>query len=731
MKPNSPPPLSLTLFVVISLTLLWGYLRLVLFADTVLPLTFVIPLLVCVWTRRRWQLYAMAAVFAVMGIVKGLWVLPPSMVQDWERIVYVCATVANLLVGAISVDLILNYRNRIEQRNALITEQNEELEEQAEELSQQNEEIRAQTEELAQQNEEIESQSEELQRQNDELVETNRRLYGREELLQGLLQSARTQETREKSLEDVCGRTLAVLGEPAEMAAVWTLEGELLKLQTQVPGGGEMALPSAWPLGRSIARVVLLENRTAYVADLREQPHLAEALAHLPDIRSLLVTPLQIDGRPAGVLMASSSRPSHWSDEQFRVLEWLAAQCGLIAQGLHWQRALVDRSRELEEANRSKDQFLAMLSHELRTPLTPVLAAAGALQKDPRLPVDVREDLEMMHRNVAIQSRLIDDLLDLTRIARGKLELSPHPLDPAALLRDTAAIVAADLDAKEQALTIQLDLPRGCNVNGDGPRLQQVFWNLLKNAIKFSPVRAPIIVSARVTSGLSPRLVVNVKDQGIGIGPHNLDRIFLPFEQVGERLPRNGDSGLGLGLSIAKSLVELHHGRITASSPGSGRGACFTVELPVMAAVAPMPATAVNGTVETEHAFRILLVEDHLDTSRVISRLLRNAGHTVECAGTATAALELCRKTSFDLLLSDLGLPDENGLVLIGKLRALRPQLPAICMSGYAMDEDLQACRDAGFHEHITKPVEMQQLFSAIRRAMFSPKPPGEFSAKT
>jgi CheY-like chemotaxis protein len=328
-----------------------------------------------------------------------------------------------------------------------------------------------------------------------------------------------------------------------------------------------------------------------------------------------------------------------------------------------------------------------------------------------------------MRRNVAIQSRLVDDLLDLTRLGRGKLDLNPQNLDFGVLLQETVAIVAPDVDAKDQSIDLQLNDTDGCQIFGDGPRLQQVFWNLLKNAIKFSPARARIRLSARLVNDDEPRVCVEVSDEGLGIDRQHIDRIFQPFEQVvATGRQRGSEAGLGLGLAIAKAIVELHQGRISVRSPGLGHGATFAVELPVVENDSTSSGSGSGSGFQFQLPkagnvdMRILLVEDHADTGRVLARLLRNAGYVVEHAESAGAALQNFDDSKFDLVISDLGLPDESGLELMKKLRARRPQLPGICLSGYGMEDDLAACRAAGFAEHLTKPVDMQRLRAAIRR---------------
>jgi two-component system CheB/CheR fusion protein len=435
--------------------------------------------------------------------------------------------------------------------------------------------------------------------------------------------------------------------------------------------------------------------------------------------KSVLATPVTLASPNTGLLVACSTEVSHWTEEQFRVIEWVAGQCGLVMETLQSQKALTEHAKALEAANHSKDRFLAMLSHELRTPLTPVLATAGMLESDARLPEDVREDFRMIRRNVGIQSKLIDDLLDLTRISRGKIELDRQILPVTVLLRDTVNIVAGDVDAKSQNIKLELSSLDNYAVIGDGPRLQQVFWNLLKNAIKFSEPGATIVMRGRFESN---QVVVEVSDSGSGINPEDLDRIFLPFEQTDDK-PRNANvGGLGLGLAIAKAIVEMHGGKLSAKSGGKGCGATFIVKLSAAAnRLSPPqspPADAPLNGMAANKSPHILLVEDHGDTGRVLARLLRTSGYQVEHAETAAAAMRLFEEKNFDLVVSDLGLPDESGLELMRRLRGLRPDLRGICLSGYGMEQDVAECLNVGFREHLTKPIEINRLKAAISKVM-------------
>ncbi|MGA2500367.1 MAG: PAS domain S-box protein [Tepidisphaeraceae bacterium] len=379
-------------------------------------------------------------------------------------------------------------------------------------------------------------------------------------------------------------------------------------------------------------------------------------------------------------------------------------------------------SAAAEKASRAKDQFLAALSHELRTPLTPVVAAAGALLRDPRLLPEVREDLETIHRNVGLEVALINDLLDVTRIASGKLVLHKDHVDAIQVLREAARICSGDLDGKSQILTIDAG-GEPCLVDADAARLHQVFWNLVKNAIKFTPPGGRITIACHRTGGPDACVAVSVSDTGIGIDPAVLARLFTPFEQ-GEEDTTHRFGGLGLGLAITKAIVELHGGRISAASEGKGKGATFIVELPLLSVLSnpssvvasPDLRTTDYGPLTAAKPLRILLVEDHVDTARMMARLLTADGHSVVNAGSVKDALAMAAADTFDVLVSDLGLPDGDGHALLRQLRERGVSARAIALSGYGAASDVQKSREAGFSEHITKPVDLDALNQALMR---------------
>ncbi|HEX4665824.1 MAG TPA: ATP-binding protein [Chthoniobacterales bacterium] len=365
-----------------------------------------------------------------------------------------------------------------------------------------------------------------------------------------------------------------------------------------------------------------------------------------------------------------------------------------------------------EDANRAKDQFLAMLSHELRTPLTPVLMTIAVLRRDPTLSDELQRDLEMLQRNIELEALLIDDLLDLTRIAHGKLELHSDAADLHALIEHALKIAEGDA-AGRQLDVVRRFAARHFHTWGDSARLQQVFWNLIKNAVKFTPPGGRIEISTR---NITPACIeIMVRDNGVGIEPELLPRIFEAFEQGGRDVTSRF-GGLGLGLAICKRVIDLHRGTITAASPGGGQGSTFTITLnAIETSLLDGPPIYLGGEMVETRGAAILLIEDHSDTARVLCRILTKAGYHVELADRVSEARALAAEKSFDLVISDLGLPDGSGLALMRHL-SQSYGLRGIALSGFGTDEDLAASRAAGFAEHLTKPVDWDRLKEAIAR---------------
>lgn len=373
-----------------------------------------------------------------------------------------------------------------------------------------------------------------------------------------------------------------------------------------------------------------------------------------------------------------------------------------------------------ERASRAKDEFLAALSHELRTPLNPVLLLATEAADNPALPAPIRADFQQIARSIGLEARLIDDLLDLTRITRGKLSLDLQPIDVHQVLREAIATTQAEINEKNLILEIKLGAAHS-RIAGDAVRLQQVFWNVLKNAAKFTPLGGTIRVETW-NDGITNDLVTRITDSGVGMTTEEIERVFEAFAQGDHAGTQSGHrfGGLGLGLAISRMLVGLHGGGISASSAGRGQGAAFTVQLgPVETGTARHPPTPLPGSQPDTMATavprgrRVLMVEDHGPTRITLEKLLLRRGYEVKTASTLAEARVLARQGRFDLLLSDLGLPDGSGCDLMMELRD-QLAFKGIALSGYGMDMDIAQSRRAGFGVHLVKPVSVQVLEAAL-----------------
>ena len=363
-----------------------------------------------------------------------------------------------------------------------------------------------------------------------------------------------------------------------------------------------------------------------------------------------------------------------------------------------------------EEASKAKDDFLAVLSHELRTPLTPALVAASYLAEHADLAPQFREEVTTIWRNVQLEARLIDDLLDITRITRGKIELRREAVDAHRLLRNALQIVHNDMIEKQLELVTDLRA-NNHHVWADPVRIQQVFWNLMTNAVKFTPKAGRITTRSWNEEG---RFAFEITDTGIGIEAEQQDRIFKAFEQ-GERSITRQFGGLGLGLTISKTLVDLHGGTLSVQSQGKNLGAKFRVMLDVVAAPVATSTTSSNGDVGTERSLNILVVDDDADTRRILSRLLSKCGYEVAAVDCVQGALKLLEKDHFDTLISDISLPDSSGYELVREVKQ-RQWVTSIALSGFGTEEDVRRTVEAGFDHHLTKPVNFQDLRSLLRK---------------
>jgi PAS domain S-box-containing protein len=376
-----------------------------------------------------------------------------------------------------------------------------------------------------------------------------------------------------------------------------------------------------------------------------------------------------------------------------------------------------------ERANRLKDEFLATLSHELRTPMTSIIGWAGMLGNSKLDPVASSRAIEVIRRNARMQVQMVDDLLDVSSIISGKLRLNVQPIDLGAIIIAAVDGLLPAAEAKGIRLQLRLDSPAG-QVSGDPDRLQQVAWNLISNSIKFTPRGGRVIVSLnRVESHLE----LIVTDTGKGIKREFLPYVFDRFRQADASTTR-ASSGLGLGLAIVRQLIELHGGTARVDSEGEGLGSTFTVSLPLMAVRSTVTDTAAAQQSEFKspevqcppelNGLRVLVVDDEVDTCEVLQAILEGCGAQVKTAFSAAAGLEAIEVQAFDVLICDIGMPDEDGYSLIAKVRALSREggnnVPAAALTAYTSEEDRIRVLRSGFQIHVPKPVSPSELVAVV-----------------
>ena len=511
-----------------------------------------------------------------------------------------------------------------------------------------------------------------------------------------------------------------------------------LKLLASYACHEQSGMKTSFKLGDSLVGQAALEKQRILITDAPgDYIKISSALGAARPM-NIAVLPILFEGEVKGVMELSSLERFNSTHQAF--LDQLTESIGIVlntieantrtenlleqsqslaAELQNRQEELQNTNLELAEkarSNMAKDQFLAMLSHELRTPLTPVLASALALESEPALPPAIHESLQMIRRNVELEARLIDDLLDLTRIDRGKVQLNFEVVDAHNLLQNALEICQPEIDRKHLTCSVNLSA-RKVHLRADPARLQQIFWNLINNAVKFTPSEGQIFISTSNES--QGHLHVGIADSGLGIEPESLPKIFDAFEQGG----RTQLGGLGLGLAISKALVEAHNGTITAQSAGRNKGSRFTLVFPTCETAAAQVAPAVSPRKPERQGMRILLVEDHEDTNRSLTNLLRRRGYQVQSALDFQSALDLSSKVQFDVLISDLALPDGSGIDLVQKLQSTRPVI-GIALTGFGMEEDIRKGREAGFHYHLVKPIDLNRLDLLIQESANSlPQP--------
>lgn len=572
------------------------------------------------------------------------------------------------------------------------------------------EELATQNKELLSTLAEVTMQREELETINGELSETNRGVVALYDELDTVYRVGRVVASKldlDSLLQAITDATTDVSG--ADCGAFFYLKPEDQSLVCQSSSGrlGGVLCDATVPSLASLLGDAGADPDVYRVDDV-DEPGAPPFPIDLPGIRSFLsVAVKDPTGEIAGALVFGHSAPRAFSERTERIIVSVAVQASI---GLENARLY----HSVQAASAAKDHFLAILSHELRTPLNPVFAIIASLEERADLDDEIRDDLLVVRRNLQLEARLIDDLLDLTRIVKGKVPLQREVVDLHAMIRAARETCQAAINKKDVRVEARLEAARS-HVAGDPARLQQVLWNLLSNAVKFTESDGTIVIETSVTA--RGEICIGITDSGRGISAEAIGKIFRPFEQGDENVPALF-GGLGLGLAISKSIIDAHGGKIRAASDGAGHGATFQILLPLVedpaADVSPL---AGKGFQPEQRALRILLVDDHEDTRHTLQRLLTRRGHSVTLASTCAEAIACADMDTFDIVISDLGLPDGSGHDLMRELHS-RHGLRGVALSGYGMEADIERSHAAGFSAHLTKPLDFPVLEAALQQAV-------------
>jgi len=505
----------------------------------------------------------------------------------------------------------------------------------------------------------------------------------------------------------------------ADTAAILLLNGGDLVARVAKGLEEEVAAGVRIPLGSGFAGRVAAEKRPIFIADI-DHAQMLNPILRQKGVRSLLGVPILFEGSVIGVLHVGTLQPRQFDRQDAQLLQIVADRIGL---GIEYARLY----REAQETSRLKDEFLATVSHELRTPLTPILAWVSQLRRRRLDPARTARALEAIERSARAQARLVDDLLEVSRIIGGKLRLDIRPMRLASAIEAAIEAMRPAAAAKNIRVVTSLD-PRIELIWGDPERLQQVVWNLVSNAIKFTPEGGRVDVRLECVDS---HLELTVRDTGRGIAPEFLPYLFERFRQADPSSTR-ALGGLGLGLAIVRHLVELHGGTVEAESAGEGMGTTLRVRMPFR--VAPHDAsgperthevaaeTPAGGELAPLGGLRVLVVDDEPDTCDVLEAVLREAGAEVRTCRSAAAALAEIETWWPDVLLSDIGMPGEDGYALIRSIRVQEAQhgraIAAVALTAYARLEDRRKALSAGFQMHVPKPIDGDELIAVVARVV-------------
>lgn len=512
------------------------------------------------------------------------------------------------------------------------------------------------------------------------------------------------QRTREALAVDTA--SILLLETSGDELVAWAAQG----LEEEVELGVRI------PVGKGFAGRIIADMRPLIIADL-DHADVFNPLLREKGIKSLLGVPLIVGGHPIGVLHVGMLKPAHFSDDDVRLLQLAGDRIALAIENARLYEVETTARAQAEAANRAKDEFLTILSHELRTPLTPIIGWVHMMMTGILPESDFPKALAVMNRNAYNLKRLISDLLDMSAILSEKMVFEENSVPLAAVLEEAVETMKSFGQDSNVKLTLEVHREAAeVHVRGDRIRLNQSFCNVIHNAIKFSPEGAVVEVLCEASTS---EAVVQIKDYGSGIPEEFLPFIFERFRQAdGSRTRAFG--GLGLGLALVKSFITSHGGAITAASHGPGKGSIFVITLPrevSIEALASAKKQAADGGAD-EKRVRVLLVEDEPDTLEMLTAHFQVRGFETYSCETAAEALLVADRESFDIMISDIAMPEMDGLQLIRTLRRkdnLR-RVPAIALTGYASEKDVKEAIEAGFDLHLPKPIDPAELLKAVEQ---------------
>src|SRR5690349_2552512 len=534
----------------------------------------------------------------------------------------------------------------------------------------------------------------------------------------------------ESCLEEILDVALEITGADKGNVQLLNQDSDTLHLVTQI--GFEapfVELFESFNNGDSACGVALKSKQRVVVENVNESEIYAgkpalEAMRHADVLAVESVPLISSEGKPLGIISTHFSTAHRPSEQELRLMDLLARQTAdyLERKRVEGEREqLLAREHELrqtaEEANRLKDEFLAIMSHELRNPLNVILGYAELLLRmdEIKSAPHLHRMADAVKRNAVAQSKLIRDLLDLSRLRSGKLELNRETDAPVASIVN--AIETVRMEASEKGVEIKVEAPDDALfVSADPVRLEQIIWNLLNNSVKLTPRGGQIIVRLEEENE-NDQIVLAVSDNGQGIDSSFLPHIFEIFRQADSGTSRS-QQGMGIGLAVVQQLVELHGGSVSAYSAGTGKGAMFTIRLPRSANSKSHPSPAQALGIGSLEGMSVLVVDDSEDTTEMVRHLLEIGGASVCSATSGFEALQLAHEKEFDVVLSDISMPEMDGFEFLTRLRQIpgKQDLPAVALTGFGRPEDIQRANDKGFYAHLTKPFDIQRLAMLLQK---------------